>query len=226
MFKSCVIICISLFFNFAEARTIRIGVVDSGMPEFETNLKMCDYGKYDLTHTNIYDKIGHGSNILGIISNGLSDVDYCVVVIKIYDESSSDTEFITHLMAYIYIYYLHIDVVNYSSVGLEESVAETVLIKGLMDHGVTFVAAAGNNNKDLDKNCNAYPACIPGVISVGNLNANGSRHRTSNYGKIVKAWHNGTNICMNKVCMTGSSMSTAFETVEQVKKLANEGKNP
>ena len=213
-----------LLSSTANAKTIRIGVVDSGMPEFETNLKVCPNGVYDLTHTDVYDRIGHASNILGIISNGLKDVDYCAVVIKIYDEKSYDTEFITHIMAYIYLYYLHVNVVNYSSSGIEESVAETVLVKGLMDHGVVFVTAAGNNNKDLDKQCEAWPACIPGVISVGNLNTDGTRHKRSNYGKIVKAWRIGTNITANGVTMTGTSMSTAFETIEQVKKLANEGK--
>src|ERR1700732_4057950 len=99
-----------LFSFISNAKTIRIGVIDSGVPNFETNLKVCPNGLYDLTHTDVYDKIEHGSNILGIISNGLKNVDYCVVVIKIYDEASWDTEFITHIMAYIYMYYLHIDV--------------------------------------------------------------------------------------------------------------------
>jgi hypothetical protein len=212
-----------LFSFTVNAKTIRVGVVDSGMPNFDTNLKVCPNGVYDLTHTDVYDKIGHSTNILGIISNGLKDIDYCAVVIKVYDENSADTTFITHLIAYLYLYYLHVDVVNYSSVGAEdEGKAEEVLIKGMISRGVKFVAAAGNHNVDLDKNCSAFPACIPGVISVGNLKSDGARHSSSNYGKIVKVWQIGVNVCANNICYTGTSQATAKQTIEEVKKLIKE----
>lgn len=208
----------------SNARQIKIAIIDTGLPTFKTDAKLCPKGAYDLTDTDMVDRISHGTNIIGIISENLnkSNVDYCIYDIKIYDKASSDTPFLTHLIAYLYVYYLDVDIVNYSSSGSVESPPEDVLIKGLIDRGVKFVAAAGNDNKDLDKQCSVWPACIPGVISVGNLNLDGHRHKTSNYGKIVKKWHLGSNVCYNHVCETGTSQSTAFETVEQAKKLYRE----
>ncbi len=209
----------------SNAKQIRIAIIDSGIPSFKTNAKFCDKGLYDLTDTDMKDKIGHGSNVLGIISENLNKagIDYCIYDIKIYDKSSADTPFLTHLLAYIYVYYLNgVDIVNYSSSGISEAPAETALVKGLVGLGIKFVVAAGNDSRDLDKSCNAYPACVSGVISVGNLNKNGSRNKNSNYGKIINKWQIGTEICYNKICMSGTSQATAFETVEQAKKLYKE----
>lgn len=209
----------------SNARQIKIAIIDSGIPKFKTNAKFCSNGLYDLTNTSMEDHLSHGSNILGIIAENLNkaNVDYCIYDIKIYDKDSSDTPFLTHLVAYIYLYYLDgVDIVNYSSSGPTESPPENALLKGLISRNIKFVASAGNDNKDLDIACSAWPACIPGVISVGNLNVNGTRHKASNYGKIVTAWQMGSNICYNHVCMSGTSQATAFETVNQAKKLYKE----
>lgn len=208
----------------SNARQIKIAILDTGLPTFKTDAKLCHNGSYDLTGTDMVDRIAHGTNIIGIISDRLNKakVDYCIYDIKIYDKASSDTPFLTHLIAYLYLYYLDVDIVNYSSSGLVESPPEDVLIKGLIDKGVKFVAAAGNDSKNLDKKCVVFPACIPGVISVGNLNSDGTRHSSSNYGKIVSKWRGGTRICANHVCETGSSQATAVETAEQAKKLYRE----
>lgn len=220
------LILLSLLISFnSNAKQIRIVIIDSGIPSFKTDAKFCEKGLYDLTDTDIKDRIGHGSNILGIISEGLNkaDIDYCIYYIKIYNEKSSDTPFLTHLLSYIYVYYLNgVDIVNYSSSGSTEVLPEDALIKGLIGKGIKFIAAAGNENRDLDKACNAWPACIPGVISVGNLNKNGSRHNNSNYGKIVSKWNIGTGVCANNICMTGTSQATAIETIEQAKRLFKE----
>lgn len=213
---------ISLLFSFnVNARQIHIAIVDSGLPSFETDAKICSKGVFDLTNTDVYDKMDHGSNILGIISDALNKekVDYCIYILKIYDKDSKNTPFIRHLTAYLYLYYLNVDIINYSSVGNIKSEPEYILIKGLVDKKIKFVSAAGNLNQDLDKKCSAWPACISGVISVGNLNKDGSRHKTSNYGKIVSKWNIGTNICSNHICMTGSSQATAVETAKQAIKL-------
>lgn len=220
------LLILSLLFSFSSnARQIKIAIIDSGMPKFKTDAKICEHGLIDLTNTDMYDKIGHGSNILGIISEGLNknNVDYCIYDIKIYDQSSSDTPFLTHLVAYSTVYYLNgVDIINYSSSGVTEGPPETALVKDLISRGIKFIAAVGNNNRDLDKSCNSWPACIPGVISVGNLNSDGTKNSTSNYGKVVTKWQKGTGLCYNKVCMTGSSQATAVETVEQAKKLYKE----
>lgn len=203
---------LSLFLSTAEAKQIHIGIIDSGIPRFSTNLKVCPNGLYDLTHTDIYDKIEHGSNINGIISDKLKNIDYCSYVIKIYDNGSEGTLTLT-LRALMLLYHLDVDIVNYSSTGSESSEFERMLIEGLINiKHVKFVTAAGNEHRDLDKKCGNFPACYRGVISVGNLNSDGSIASTSNYGKRITVWKHGMWIRANGITMSGTSQATAQET--------------
>jgi hypothetical protein len=214
------VIFLLLFCSISQAKQIRISVIDSGYSNNLPDLKVCKNGLKDLTNKGMPDKLGHGTLILGIIAKALKDIDYCVYVIKIYDESSSDTLFITHLMAYVYSYVLNPDIINYSSSGPIYVDMEEFLIKGLISKNIKFVAAAGNENMDLDKECSAWPACIKGVISVGNKLNNGLRASRSNYGKRVTQWEVGERICINGMCGSGTSMSAAMYTSKLAKELS------
>ncbi len=200
-----------------QAKTIHIAVIDSGLPLDHSNLKLCPKGAYDLTNTNIYDTIPHGKIIFNILAEKLKDVDYCVYSIKVYT-NRHDVKITTYLKALSLVYLLpeKIDIVNYSSSGTEKPILpwnsiglEEVLINGLVANGVKFVVAAGNGNKDLDKECNYWPACYENVIPVGNgYNAN-RKLKTSNYGSMIKHWYPS---------VFGSSMSAAEYTAELAKK--------
>lgn len=211
-----------LFCSISEAKQVKIVVIDSGYSNNLPDLKICKNGMHDLTNKGMPDKYGHGTVILGIIAKALKDIDYCVYIIKIYDEPNTGTPFIIHLLAYMYSYLLSPDIINYSSSGPIYVEAEEFLIKGLISKNIKFITAAGNENKDLDKECNAWPACIKGVIAVGNKLKNGLRAPHSNYGKRIIQWEDGDRICINGTCMSGTSMSTAVYTSKLAKKLYND----
>ena len=92
----------------------------------------------------------------------------------------------------------------------------------LRDSKSIFIVAAGNNSEDLDKckiNDCYYPASfsLNNIHVVGNLNENGKRNETSNYGSHVHYWEMGTKVIStipdNKYYkMTGTSMATAIHT--------------
>lgn len=194
------------------------------MPRFSTNLKLCKDGAVDFTDTDIYDESQnyyHGTNIAGIISNGLKNIDYCVYILKIYSTKHEVDRF-NHLKAFRYAISKKVDLINYSSSGVGYNVMEAYLVRIMRIKNIKFVCAAGNDSLNLDKGCIAYPGCYNGVISVGNLNKNKTIARTSNYGKIVTAWQVGDHICANNVCLSGTSQATAVQTVVEAIKLSKE----
>jgi len=201
-------------------RKIIIAVPDTGYTAaLVPNLSICSNGLIDLTGTGMQDDIGHGTNILNIIAHELKDVDYCVYVYKIYNKHKDNSAFYS-MLAYMYMSYLPaLDIVNYSSSGKDEMYTEKLLISHLTNKNIKFVAAAGNDNRNLDINCAIFPACYKDVISVGALDIYGQKAPYSNYGKIVKAWQLGDFICFNNACMSGTSQATAYETTVLAKKL-------
>lgn len=224
MFKYFMVLTFLLFSSLAQAKPVRIAILDSGLNvKNKEDVKLCPSGHLDVTGTGFEDKIGHGTNIAYIIANTLKDVDYCIVIIKIFDSKSSTLLPSTEL-ALLYLLHLEkIDLVNYSAGGRGYQYAETVLIKGLKVLGTTFVAAAGNEGRNLDESCDYYPACYPDVISVGNMETETKRNKLSNYGKRVVSWELGTNVCGGGFCLSGTSQATAVHTARLARKLAEKG---
>lgn len=218
-------LCLTLCASFAEAKQIRIVVIDTGFnKEAVPSAKICKDGIIDFTGDGEggRDELGHGTNIVGIIANELKDSDYCLYIIKIYTKTNkldAASKYFAYILSLTLTIRIHPDVVNFSSSGSEENTAEKYLIKALTENGTIFVTAAGNESINLDSNCAAYPACYTGVVSVGNLSSNLRPHYSSNFGKRVSMWAVGTNITAGGFTMTGTSQSTAFATAAIVKRL-------
>ncbi len=89
------------------------------------------------------------------------------------------------------------DILSNSWGGRGFSVALQTVIKKAEEHGILFVASAGNSFADNDRMPN-YPASYHGVdniISVGAMRANGEKSGMSNYGKrLVHVFAPGENI--------------------------------
>lgn len=202
-----------------NAKQIKIAIVDSGYSGNYSQLKLCDKGLVDLTGTDTLDELGHGTNITEIIKQNLKGVDYCFYIIKIYSKKNMGiTAIPSHLLAFLWLLEIKPDFINFSSSGHGTQLSEQVLIQNLVNAGSTFVVAAGNDKQNLDKKCDVFPACYSFVISVGNLDNNLNLSKTSNYGKVIKAWEIGENICAGGLCMSGTSQATARRTARLARK--------
>lgn len=208
---------------------IKIAVIDSGFG-FEGKghtAKLCKFGHKDFSNeaqmsvsydTKVpvpSDIMSHGTNIVGIIDSILkkSKVDYCIVVIKYYSEKQTGSENLqANIKAIDYAANLKVDYINFSGGGVEFSGGEYKAVKKFLDQGGQLIAAAGNENSNLDTS-SYYPAKYDErIIVVGNHTADGVRSYSSNYGSVVKRWEVGENVKAYGIILTGTSQATATAT--------------
>lgn len=178
---------------------------------------------------NIADNLGHGTHIAGIIAGTTNKYKRVlasqslikILPIKFYDISASNSINFTQttVKAINYAIDMKVDVINYSGGGMVSDFRERQAIERANSRGILFVAAAGNDAKNIDR-ARFYPASynLPNIISVGALAGNNLPLRLSNYGsKNVDLSAPGSDIQSTvpggKVGkMTGTSQATAFVT--------------
>lgn len=221
----------------ALSAPIVVAVVDTGYSKPQTPYSgqkpvFCKMGHVDFTKPNHKvrelprDNLGHGTNIVHIIANTIGKVpnkSYCIVVIKYFDMqiSGSKETLNNSIKALRWAKTLKASIVNLSYEGNLYSKIEEKSIQDLLDSGAKIIAAAGNRGT-----YPGYPASADSrVIVVGNLQKNGLRHPTSNYGPSVDRWEVGTNMCAGNICMTGTSQATAVATGKIIKQMINERKS-
>jgi subtilisin family serine protease len=190
---------------------IKVAVIDtgiiSGMPH------LCDKGHKDFTNTSLIAENTHGPNVSGLIDDQVKSNAYCQIILKFWDEKSEVSGSHTSILALKEAISQRVDFINYSAGGKGFNVVEFALIEQALDMGITIVAAAGNDGKNLDEKCDFYPACYDErIVVVGNLNEDGSRNSTSNYGSKVNQFVIGTNRCANSICLSGTSQAAAIVT--------------
>lgn len=204
-----------ILFNLVHASDmIKIAVVDTGLDFHNTNIKICDNGHADFTGNGMNDVNGHGSNVSAIIDEYAGDTKHCQIIIKYYNKDKS-YDFVAALK---YAIKLKPDIINVSSTGTDPSPEERAIINKALSKHIIIIAAAGNEGKNLDINCNFYPVCYKGVIGVGNLINPFRRNPSSNYGKFL-VWEIGTNITAGGKTLSGTSQSTAVLTGKLVKEI-------
>lgn len=147
---------------FAEDRN-RIVLIDSGV-NVDSRLKsyMCEDGHKDFTNTTLKDNIGHGTQMVEIISDYINPTKTCIVNLK-WTDTFGNSGVLNAVTAMYYGYYAleNVRVVNLSLSGLDYVEAEELAIKFLIKHNIHVVVAAGNNSTNLTKLCDAFPACYP-----------------------------------------------------------------
>jgi len=211
----------------AYAKKIVVAVIDTGFGYNAESLKekhLCKYGHKDFTTDqkfvkilNTKDKVpldthSHGTNVVGIIDKFAGDADYCIVVIKFFVDNGEEKNAISSRLAIEYAVSLKPDVINYSAGSSRADEIEIDAIKKFLDKKGIFVAAAGNSSKNLGIEGNFYPAMYDKrIYVVGNLDKDGYAS-TSNYGKLVTDWENGTNVEAFGITLSGTSQATAVKT--------------
>lgn len=201
--------------TFSESR-IKVAVIDTGVHVFMANEDfMCDEKPVSYSGNSPYDTHGHGTNIIGIISEGINPKTHCIVSINFYKQEASGEQSLKAIVKSLkHVYNDHsIRYLNLSLGGPTPSNVEKLYIKRLLLRGVTIVAAAGNDGQNLDiPRNNYYPASYKETLNYSNFYVVKSLSHTSNYGKIVTDTFSGINVKPKfwySKRMTGTSQATA-----------------
>ncbi len=183
---------------------VTVGVMDTGIQADHPDLrnKISSTGHVDCTvdpiatvgKNDLTDPGGHGTHVAGIIgaqaNNSIGVCGACwntsLVSIRVFDENGRGTTS-NIARAITYAASQNIPILNYSGGG---TVDDLNVRSALNKYKGLFVCSAGNgdnegNGIDNDKNPyypSNYSFSSSSVISVGAINKNGNRRRSSNYG--------------------------------------------
>ena len=215
---------------------IKIAIVDTGLdlkdPRFSGRL--CQTGHRNFVEgEGLEDRHGHGTHVAGLVEKYAGSADYCMLIYKYYaDLSSGYVNLTRYLQAIRAAKDNGATIINFSGGGPEFSEEEYIFIKDSPQ--ITFVVAAGNDNKNLDIPGNEYyPASyfLPNEIPVGNIDSNDNKVKSSNWSKRVTVKEHGEMVFSTLPCtfngrilcdglMTGTSQATAIHTGKLVAKLS------
>ncbi|OGJ46019.1 hypothetical protein A3J23_02705 [Candidatus Peregrinibacteria bacterium RIFCSPLOWO2_02_FULL_48_14] len=159
---------------------IQVAVVDSGIDGdheiFDKNSVLTGWNTIS-DDTTMYDDVGHGTHVAGIISKGISGIE--IIPYKIVDSKggklSNVIEAVSKAIAD------EVDVINMSFGVPSASYALETLVEKAYKKDIIMVAAAGNNNKD----SGFYPAQYEHTIAVAGVDSAGNKMPNSNYGDWV-----------------------------------------
>jgi subtilisin family serine protease len=211
--SSIFIVLTNLTSPIPQQRTIQIAILDTGIDIHDTDLVFCKGLSKDFTGEGIEDKHGHGTNIAYIIRHFAKDRPYCIIVVKVLNGERSQNRLKDLIRGMNYVADLNPDIVNVSLTGQGAIPSEMMAVRRILNGKTIFVAAAGNDNQDLDKECNIFPACYSDqIISVGNLGRNGEKNPSSNYGNYIKRWEMGSGILAGGIRLSGTSQAAAISS--------------
>lgn len=199
----------------------KVAIVDTGLDLMDKRFTSLLCGAKDFTGEGIVDKIGHGTHVAGLIKQYAENSSYCLIILKYYSlRGENGLAFTTALQEAIN---MGASIINISGGGDNPAMLEYQIIKN--NPNVIFVSAAGNDNKNLDKEV-YYPASynLFNILVVGSLNRNGFKASSSNYGSIVKKWEIGEDVVSAapggfQGVMSGTSVATAIATGKLIKRL-------
>ncbi|OIQ19788.1 MAG: hypothetical protein BM556_04710 [Bacteriovorax sp. MedPE-SWde] len=219
--------------KFEQKREIVVAVVDTGIdpnhPFLKDNIHV-SYGSSSTTNYGIdfsknrkfatrpYDTHGHGTHVSGIIKSVFPKVK--ILPLKYYNRTASGKDNLdSTIQALRYAVEQNVDVINYSGGGPEPDLEELEILKKAEQKGILVVAAAGNEESNIDNKKNAYfPASykLSNIITVTAHDQNLQVLSSSNYGKIsVDIAAPGSRIKSatpsgKASFLTGTSQATAF----------------
>ena len=220
--------------NFQQKKEIVIAVIDTGIdphhPFLKDNIytyrgtvkRENNYGiDFSLRRKSLFtpmDKHGHGTHVSGIIKSVFPSVK--ILSLKYYDsQASGEANLNSTIEALKYAVSKNIHIINYSGGGPEASSEELRILKQAEEKGILVVAAAGNEQSNIDKPTNAYyPASynLSNIITVAAHDQNLKILSSSNWGfksvdLIAPGGHIKSALPHRRTgYLTGTSQATAF----------------
>ena len=193
---------------------VTIAVVDTGVQNDHEYLsgRVIPTGFDSVYNESCYDKRGHGTHVAGIIvANTKSNVKIKPYKVIGDDGTGTDVQLYLGIQAAIED---GVDIINLSLTRKGESEVVHEAVKNAYNAGITIVAAAGNDNVNLNETP-YIPASYPEVICVVSIDANKKRASTSNWRFDDTLSAPGVDILSSYVnntykIMSGTSMATPF----------------
>jgi subtilisin family serine protease len=226
---------LSAWQKFKKKKDIVVAVVDTGIdrehPFLENNI-FVETGKVDPTNFGVdfskdkkakgmpTDNHGHGTHVSGIIKSIYPDVK--ILALKYYNPNASGVDNLNSTVeALRYAVDHNVDVINYSGGGPEPAAEELRVLKEAERKGILVVAAAGNEESNIDDKRKAYFPASYGLKNIITVTAHDEDLKilnSSNYGRtsvdifapgyrIKSSLQNG-----RTGYLTGTSQATAFVT--------------
>lgn len=190
-------------------QNVVVAVLDTGLDTNHEDLKgRIAPGGYNFidNSTSVYDLNGHGTAVSGVIaattnnSKGITGVagEFNIKVLPLQVGYSDGVIYQDDVIRAIdYAIEKKVDIINMSFGGSGSSKSEQQAMNRAIKHGISLVAAAGNEGNTTYM----YPASYEGVISVGAINEANKLYSFSNrnnkvdvvaYGSVYSASVNGT----------------------------------
>jgi subtilisin family serine protease len=221
---------------YAGSQPIKVAMIDSGFdfsstwktrPEYSSYVpKMCEFGHVKIS-TIKKNLVGvdrsinkpkemtiHGTHVAGLIAKNAGNSDYCIISYDYYVSGDENENLRRSNNAIQKAINDGVSIINYSGGGYDKDQRECALVKQALDKGIKFVAAAGNNKKNLD-DTPFFPAmCDKRVIVV----ENSSKNSKTNFSKKIKTLKIEGDSILSLFPndgigrMSGSSQSTAIAT--------------
>lgn len=213
-----VLLAVLLAYRSDARQKIRVMEVDTGV-SLSHKLISDHVPKSEQTKADYFDTQNHGTHIAGIILKNVCPQIELISCKYIFLSNPLDN-LENSINCFKRALNENIDIINYSSYGNMSDINEYDALKALSDKNVVFVTAAGNDNKDISKFYNpVYPAKydLKNLIVVGNLNDDGTKAATSNYGLKKMVWEKGMYVPSTFTggvfgTMSGTSQATARRT--------------
>lgn len=219
--------------KFTKKREVVVAVVDTGIDPNHPFLKNNIFVTNGTSSTRNYgidfstgrkskfrpmDEHGHGTHVSGIVKSIFPEVK--ILPLKYYNPNASGADNLdATIKALKYAVDHNVDIINYSGGGPEASLEELKVLKEAERKGILVVAAAGNEESNIDKKSTRYfPASygLSNIITVTAYDQNLKVTSPFNYGsKTVDIAAPGYRIKSalpfgRAGYLTGTSQATAF----------------
>lgn len=207
--------------EFKDQRT-KIVIVDTGLAYTMMSEQFLCKGKSvhkDFTGQGLNDLEGHGTHITHLVAKNIDYTKFCISIVKWYHTGKEKNK--NYIPALKFATSLNPALINLSLSSEYNDKDESLILRKALANGVVIFTSAGNNGKNLDYDCNIYPACLkvthPNMYAVANAK--------KIFGRLIYSWHSNkhgkakyyadgnrvlSSIGLNKTYrLTGTSQSAA-----------------